>query len=516
MDYDKPSLIDNIFLQMFRLYSSDKHLISYIRSQLLDRKTILDIPDKVVFPISIFKDFSFYFMLSFADYERHRTYIADIVLLLARGIESFIKDSTLKKGKAKVGDIKRLNFSKVKHSHDIIGYYIEANFKSEEAQFNFYYYIPRKSVDKIIYFLSKKNTSKISDIGVLSELIHGLRTEFYKRSLTFPLDILDFFNYISNNDLQRIMGLLISNNMITFDMLWALASRMDNGMDRIMNNLSKNQKEDFLSVIDKKADQSDYLWNSIVLYQLSLNMDILLKENKIESGVIFRVKNILGDIFHQEINSFFYFKPFDMWIKEANDKGVLQEFLSKCHDAILGKSFIFLSEESLAIIRANSSKRKFQTFMEDIEYYKRDIKKRDIYLAQYEAVTSLIDILFRKLTPKEKNTETWIKRFNKANDFNLAVHYVGPIDFSLALIPLPITVKRFVIKNLKPPIKHFVYYFLSNKIKLNFPYGEIRIKEASLEVVRSFYRLEKENKVSLKPIEKITEEDSINHTARLL
>ncbi len=510
MDSENTTLIDNIFLADFKLYQSEKRSFTYIHSELMTQKKLEDIAPKIAFMARIYKDYPFYFMVEADLYEEHGQQLSDLVLSYTEDIQKFLEDVTLRKGFSRIEQVNKLQLSTMNFADQVVGYYIKAQFKTNDIVFDFSVFIPRKTLNHFTALILKKNIAKIDDINLLTEFLQNMRTEFYKKNISFPLDVVEFLNAISDQNLQKIIALLLSNNSITYDMLCAVTSRMEDGFNRVINNLSKNQKADFLKAREKQTE-TDYRWVQIVLYQIGLNLDKLLKEKKLESVHIDRIKRILLDIFYQELDLFFFTQPFYQWLENTNDDKILQELLSQSNDIALAKSFISFNEDNMNLIKKNSSKRKYQYLLEDINYQKRKCSNKDEIAAQYEVLQTLMDLNFKKLPVNEKNLEIWIHRFTKMADFNFAVNVVGPVEFSLALVPLPVRLKRMIIKNLKPPVKYFFYYFLANKIKLNFPYGDVRIKEAANEVIRVFYQLEQEGKIELKSFAQVEEElNSVN------
>ncbi|MDH4128672.1 MAG: hypothetical protein OEV44_07970 [Spirochaetota bacterium] len=503
MDSHKTTLIDDIFLSDFRLYKSGNWKLSFVSSELIDRNKINSIKPHIAYPLSIFKDHSFYFMVEPTVYVNYKENLLEIAQSLCKSIGQFIEDTTLKKVYPKATEGKPVEIVKLLSADDDTAYHIESQFSDNNKCFSFSIFIPRKTINHLIALLLRTNIAKIDDPKKLSDYISELRTEFYRKNINFPLDIVDFFNAISNNDFQKIVGSLLSNNLMSYDMLWALASKIDDGIDRVLNNISKNQKDDFLEAVSKNAESADFKWVEIAIYQIGLSLDALARDKKIESLQMERLKKILEDIVYRELELFFYVKSFDSWIEKAFEEKTLQDVLSQCNDLILAKGFISIQEKTVSLIEKNISKRKLQYLKEDIDYQKRNCTKSDEILAQYEIVKMLISFSFKHLSSEEKLIEKWIPRFRTINDLNFAVNYLGPIEFSLSLIPLSIPMKRYVIKNLKSPLKYFVSYFLTNKIKLNFPYGDLRIKEATNNVIKAFYQLEKEGKIILKPFEEL-------------
>ncbi len=491
------TLIDRIFLSDFELYKSHEIEITYIESKLLGPREISGIPQKIAFPSRIFKELYFYFMIESDIHKKYMESFPQIVLSFTEKIRDFIQDATLKKGFPQVGKGKLLNFQSMKELTSTTAYSITAQYQNKSIEFDFTLFIPRKSLDFLVSLLVHKDISKTSDIRLLSDFIEDLQTEFYRKNISFPLDIRDFVNALTDREFQKMLGLMLSNNLMSYDMLWALSTRITEGQKRIMANLSRTQREEFTEAMDQQG--KDHQWLEIALYQTGLNLEALIKDKKMDSLQLDRLNRILEEVKIMNHRVFFHERPLYVWIEKAFEADLLQNLLSQCHDLTLAKAFISLDDGIFELIKKNVSKRKLESLVEDIEYQKKNCSREDQYIAQYDVVQEWIKLKYKTLTVDEKALESWIPRFERINDFNFAVQYVGPIEFSLALLPMPLSVKRLAVKNLKPPLKYFLSYFLSNKIKFSFPYGEIRIKEANEEVIKSFYQLEQEAKIKLNP-----------------
>ncbi len=491
------TLADRIFLSDFELYKPDETEITFIHSKLLGSGEITRLPPHMAFPSRIFKNLSFYFMVEPSDHKKYFESLPQIALSFTERIKDFITDTTLKKGFPQVGKEKLLDFQTMKDLDSPTAYIIKARYRKGSMEFDFSFFIPRPSLDFLLGLLVHKDISKTSDLNLLSDFIVDLQGEFYRKNIRFPLDIIDFVNSLTDREFQKMLGLMLSNSLMSYDMLWALSTKIKEGHKRVMANLSKTQRSDFIEATGQQDKDSQ--WLEIALYQTGLNLEVLTQDKKMESLQLDRLNRILSEVKIMNHKVFFNDRPLFQWIEKASEANLLQDLLSQCHDLTLAKAFIALENGAFELIKKNVSKRKLDYLVEDIEYQKKNCSREDQYIAQYDVVQEWIRLKYKTLTLDEKALERWIPRFEGVNDFNFAVQYVGPIDFSLALLPMSASIKRLAVKNLKPPLKYFLSYFLSHKIKFSFPYGETRIKEANEEVIQSFYQLEQEAKIKLKP-----------------
>ncbi len=511
MRFEKSNLIDDIFLCQFSQTTEIRNTLKYIYASLTTPQELSNILPKYISPVYIYKDIPFYILFDEKDFQNQSVIINDLIKNISTHVKDFIEVSSLKKCHPKMGESKKVSeINNLFPSQNII-YHCEAYYKIDSCEAYLSIIIPKNTLDILIRLILHKNTSSVNDFKDFYHILSHLRTDFYRKNLQFPFNVIDFLNILPDSDLQRVLGIMLSNNLMSYDMLWALGTKMDNGIERISNNLSRNQQEEFQEAIKKNNQNPDYRWVEIAIYQIGLSLDEQIKEKRIDSPHILRLKSIIHDIYLKELKYFFLINPFEQWIEKAIEEGIIQNVLSQCNDLNLAKSFVKISPDSMSLVVKNLSKRKYQLMIEDIEYQKKNISPDEIILAQYEFVKTFINLNYNNLSQDEKKLEYYLPRFKTINDLDFVVNTVGPIEFCLASLTLPIQLKQFLVKNLKPPIKYFISYFLLNKIKLNFPYGEHRIDKAVQHVIKTIYQLEQENKISLKtPVENVSETNTSN------
>lgn len=510
MSQSQMSLLDQIFLDYFNPNKNDDFRCIYVDSYILDYDKSLNLNSKVAYPLWVFKNHPFFFLTEIEDYPTYKEHLNNWAKHFAYNLQNFIDQVTFKDSVAEVGSEKKLDFKKSQILKDSYAYLLEAEIYSGDKRMYFSIFIPQKALLYLIKLLTGQDLSKFSDIKLINFFIKKLRKEFYQHYIRMPLNIKEFFNTLEDKEFQRTIGILLSNNLLSYDILYVLAQKLDDGVNRVVNNLSNKSKQEFLEVVDNPGEQ-DQKWNEIALYQLSLSLEELSREKKLEIPQIIKWRKLLDQIELLEREVFFMEKSFYDWIKEASEENFLQDVLSQCKDLVLAKSFIPFNSVEMELITQNISKRKLQTLLEDINYQKNKANNYDIILAQLEIVRYIIDHSFSNLEEEELDINIWILRFKDEKELDFAANYVGPIDFSLMSTVLTAHNRKKVLDFLKAPLKYFLSYFLSNKIRLNFPFGEQRVKEACRKTVHTFYQLYKEDKIHLKSMDDIQEEiESLN------
>ena len=497
----KHTMIDQLLTSGFKAYLSERDYLSYTDSSLLSHDEVKSLSPYIAYPMRVYEDQPIFFMIDRETHSAHKDSMAEIALSVCKSFGQILEDLTQKQSKPQVIGEKQVDFTKLKTGQGLTAYVMTAKYKDQARDFTCRFYIPRSSLNLLVKGLSRKEIAHISDGQTLSDILQGLSQSFYRRNINSPVNVLDLFGKMGDQDFQKTLGIMLSGNLMSYDMLWALATRMHNGEERVLNNLSKNQRDEYHASVGRHADSYDIHWMDIALYQIGLGIESLVQEKKIDSPNISRLRATLTEIAAERLGDFFAKKSFEDWLYQANQGNILQSLLSNCHDLLLAKAFVQLSPASFELIEQNISKRKLKYLLEDIEFQRRDATEGDMVKAQYDLVNVIIDTSFSQIPPESLQLEKWIPRFQTSDDFHFAAQFVGPIDFCLASLTLDLPMKRQAVKNLKTPLKYFVSYFLANKIQLSFPFGERRVREAVKHVVKTFYHLDQEDSISLSPLE---------------
>ncbi len=413
---------------------------------------------------------------------------------------------TMKKFTCSISEGKTYDFQNlpIKRDDSIFGYFIFCSTKFDiDIKFGFYF--PLKALSFFTSLFNKVNlinvNKKAPDVktakkNILHE-IKKLRIELYRKRVSFPFDIIDFFNDISDRDLQQILTLFLSNKMITHDMLYVLAVKIEDGLNRIVRNVSRNLQSEFMENLSTKAKNINNRWIAVALHQIALNLDVLLKEQQISSPYINRFQQLIEQLTIYQIEKVFTKRSYANWLQYAEELKLLSYLIPKCNDLTLSRSLANEEDSTIEIIERNMTKRGFSFLIEDVDYVAKNISYTEELRAKYNVIETLIENIFDNNVKDKTNLIKWIERIPEQNDLNYVVQYCGPIEFFLALKSIKGKERREIIHHLYTPLNYYIEDLFSGNVKVNFPYGEQRLKEAIANVIKDIYTLEQKGEIKL-------------------
>ncbi len=415
---------------------------------------------------------------------------------------------TLKKFDLSIEDNKLKTFPKQDFKYKFTGYKISNKLKIGSISLKFSIVIPIKFLRNIVYYLTKEDFLK-KEADKLPKILDETRKNFIYKTYFFPFDIVDFFNNLTDKELQKILGLFFSGNLITYDMLYALAVHIENGFERVTNSLSKRLRTEFLQAIkDKEETLKERRWVQIAAYHIIINLKILFEQNKFESPYINKFKSMYEIVRIKEYKNFFASKSFTEWLKEMKSAGLLMKVYSFLDATTNTQAFISADDVALEIIKNSISKRAFGFLTEEIEFEKIHLDENKEIKARYEFINCYLDMLFEKKKTEDEtrldedktllDLENQILRFSSVKEFNFLVEYVGAIDFYIVMIKESTKLQRLIIKNLSPPVKYFMEDLSAGKIQLNFAFGDKTQKTSKNHILKTIFKLDKLEMINLK------------------
>ncbi|MFW5799176.1 MAG: hypothetical protein ACOCV8_00050 [Spirochaetota bacterium] len=407
-------------------------------------------------------------------------------------VKKFYYDVSLKELEFSVKDGKLVNFTALpKKDSSIFGYLLSAKYYvKDEALFDFFILLPFNLLKHLVFFLTYKDMKKFKDASELVSLLDRLEFEFINDKSFFPFKTEEFFNRLNEQDFRKIIHLLLSSSMLSYDMLYALSRVIESGSERVIKSLSKNLRDEFIQNTREKKESYDKRWIQVSNYHLLCNVKLLLEKKRFESPLIEKFQKILSEIELKISEKIFNEKEFLEWMKDAKKDKLLHKIFSEMSLKESAIALVDYMEEALEIFEGGISKRSLQDLKDDLDYIKRvNPSYKEKLEARQKMLYTYADNSFQNLNDKEKSLKRWL-RFSTEWDLNHAFNYIGPVDFSLGIMNLEHKeLKRFIVKNLKTPAKYFIEDLFSGKINLNMAYGKNTISQSAENLAKELYKL---------------------------
>jgi hypothetical protein len=414
-------------------------------------------------------------------------------------VSKFYFDVALKNMEFSVQSHKVVDFTKLpKNDKALFGYGIKLRL-SVNAKFNFESFIllPIKLLKLLIFFLSDRDITKLKNTEAMIHFIERLEFEFISAKSFFPFKISDFFNTLNQNEFQKTISLMLSSNMLSYDMLFALSRVIENGTERVTKSLSKRLKEDFIANAREKAGSYDKRWIQSANYHILCNLKTLLEKNRFESEYLTSSKEILEKIDLKITEKVFLKTPFFKWMDKAQEDKKLHSIFSACNLQTVATAIMSEPEDILSIFEKSISKRSYQDLLSDLDYVKRNaLSHSEQIRAKHDMLFKYAEFSFKDLPQEKKELKHW-SNFKDVLSLNYAFNYVGPVDFSIGIMWLDEKQKRSIVKNLTHPAKYFVEDLLIGKIKLNMAYGKNTIQRTAINLAEELYKLNFTGRINL-------------------
>lgn len=510
--FKQNTLIDYIFLSEFLQLdkTSSYNKINIDCSYLINEDELKIFKKKIMYKACLYKKEAFYILTEHIDNIMNDETIQSIFQPIMSYVKEFYYDVSLKNLDFSVSEHKIVDFTTLqKKGKALYGYVINGSVQTNEnTKLNFIFFIPVKLLKFLIFFLTNKDISKFKDLNTIIKFIEELELEFITAKSFFPFRTREFFNELDAADFQKTISLLLSSNMISYDMLYALSRVIESGTDRILHSLSKNLKEEFIQNVQEKANSYDKRWVEASNYHLLCNIKILLEKKKFDSPILSKFKQIIEQIDLKITEKIFNKKPLLDWMKEALKQKKLHSIFSACNLKNIATALSSESDEILSIFKQGISTRSYEDLLGDIDYIKRNKPSyEEEFIAKQNILYKYAELIYNSLEKKYKNLINWVK-FKSIRDLNQAYNYIGPVVFSLGIMILEEKVKRFLIRNLNPPSKYFVEDLLTGTIKLNFPYGRATIQKSAEELAKELHKLNFVGRINIVAFENIKKENN--------
>lgn len=513
------TLIDEVFAQNFLRDDDLEHKSSAVikydllhGSFLIGKDDLHNFNKGIMYQCTLYKDFPLYIIIpstetskinpavindtfkkKFEDVKQvlEPVFIQSLYKSLFSSVCKFYFDIALKKMEFAIEDSKVVDFNKLsKNDKSLFGYGMKLRLSiNGKFNFNSVIIIPVKLLKVLIYFLSDRDFTKLHNTEAMIKFIERLEFEFMSAKSFFPFKINDFFDELNQNEFRKLVSLLLSSNMISYDMLFALTRVIENGTERVMESLSKRLKEEFIKNTKEKVGTYDKRWVQTANYHILCNLKTLLEKNRFESEYLSSSKEVLQKIDLKITEKIFTRMSFSEWMKKAQKDKKLHSVFSSCSLQNIAIALLSEPKEILDVFRQGISKRSYQDLQSDLDYVRRNTPPQSEQVkAKHEMLLKYAEFSFKDLAQEKKELKHWVG-FKDRLSLNYAFNYIGAVNFSLGIMWLDEKGKRSIVKNLMPPAQFFVEDLLTGKIKLNMAYGKNTIQRVAVELAEELYKL---------------------------
>ncbi len=367
-------------------------------------------------------------------------------------------------------------------------------FHSDIEKLSFYILIPALFIKRLIIGLFGGFIGKEEKIITIKDALDYLKFRLYRDSIISFWDLRNFIQSLSDKDLQRLINLLLSNNMMEETMLTGLiAGFVSRGSgEKIFRNLSKNLKKE----IEKNLNVNfpDFRWIDECFYLIKSAIEELLLQEKLEIESLKYILKIKEQLKEERYQKIFAHKSFDQWIKEAKEKGKIDKLKLITPHKIIAQSLIRAKEETLHIMKENLTKNAIIRLEEDIEYEKKVASMNEIMKARISIVENLKSIYYDSEVNKIKDFEKVILSLNKL-DLNLLIEECGILEFAQATIKSSRKLKKHIYSAVSGTLRNLLSDIYSGKVRFKSAFGELTINKIRHQILKTYLFLKGEGKL---------------------
>jgi hypothetical protein len=358
----------------------------------------------------------------------------------------------------------------------------------------FYFLIPFIFIKNFIKFFigSAIEFSKITNI---TNAINYFKFRLYYDNITSFWDVTDFINTLSDKEVQRLINILLSNNIIEESMLTALTAGFYikfNNKEKILRNISKNLRQE----IEKNILISfpSYRWIEEACYLIKDGIKELILEDKIDFTSLKYIQNLKEKLREEFYKKFFENKNFDQWIIEAEKNNVLDNLKILTPNKILTRALANSKIEIIDLLTENLTKDGKKLFYEDIEYERKNCSINEIFKSQIIVIENLKDIYYDEIASKKiEEFEEIISSLNKI-DLNFLINQTGVLKFAQATIRATKKFKNYICSMLSGIPKNLLIDIYTGKVRFKSSFGEITINKFKQEILKIYFFLKNEGK----------------------
>ncbi len=303
----------------------------------------------------------------------------------------------------------------------------------------------------------------------------------------FPFEPRDFFNSLSEVELQHVVQVLWMNQLITHDMLVALAMIMENGLIRIRHTLSKNVVQEFDENYQSKKDQYDSRWFDVGSIHTLINLRSLIEDNRLGFPSIERFSQVVRTLKLKRAELLLEAYPFEHFITDALERGLVHRLITRLSTNTLAALF-HTHPHQLDRIQSEISTRSWNMLAEDASHWKSLGTASSYLLAFLDFMETYLEERFHTESADHTALIPLLDRAKEPVQKSLWLNALNPVDLYLALIPYSKRLQEDVVRNLAPVYRYFVLELLKGNITLNQFVGGEAIKNATETVCQFLYK----------------------------
>lgn len=382
---------------------------------------------------------------------------------------------------------------KISNTARYINIILEYQLNIDNDKIVFYVLIPLSFIKNLLIGIFGKNIEG-ERITSIREALNYFKFRLYRDSITSFWDLGNFINSLSDKDTQRLINVLLSNNMMEETMLTGLiagfASRGTG--EKIFRNLSKNLKQEIEKNLNAKFP--DFRWIDECFYLIKSAIEELLLKEKLEIESLKYIIKLKEKLKEEKYRKIFSDKSFEDWIREADKKGEIENLRLVTPNKILIQSLIGTEDSVKEIIKKNLTKNAAIRFEEDLEYEKRSSGPDDVMRARIEVIENLKELYYDKEAQKLEDFEAIILSLNKL-DLNLLIEECGVLEFAQATIKSSRKLKKQIYSSVTGTLRNLLSDIYSGKVRFKSAFGDQTINKHRHNILKTYLFLKGEGRI---------------------
>ncbi len=461
-----------------------------------------DFSEYIIFPVEYTGFFNSYIFLLFnkSDKSLISEKIDEIILPLLEAGKKNLHSINFKKVNIQIKfPIEELKISTTARYINII---LEYQFSLDNEKIVFYVLIPLSFIKNLLAGIFGKSIEG-KKITSIKDALNYFKFRLYRDSITSFWDLGNFINSLSDKDIQRLINVLLSNNMMEETMLTGLiAGFVSRGTgEKIFRNLSKNLKQEIEKNLNAKFP--DFRWIDECFYLIKSAIEELLLKEKLAVESLKYIMRIKEKLKEEKYRKIFSDKSFEDWIREADKKGEIENLRLITPNKVLIQSLIGTEENIKEIIKKNLTKNAIIRFEEDLEYEKRSSSIDDVMRARIEVIENLKELYYDKEAQKIRDFEEIILSLNKL-DLNLLIEECGVLEFAQATIKSSRKLKKHIYSSVTGTLRNLLSDIYSGKVRFKSAFGDQTINKHRHNILKTYLYLKGEGKITTPANEVLT------------
>ncbi len=352
-----------------------------------------------------------------------------------------------------------------------------------QGEYNLVLFLPYIFIKKFL-----QDIFKVYENLSILESLRKIKANLYKSDILLYWELKDFINILSNKEIQNFINTLLKNNIIEETMLAALIAGTGEKWihNKIYLNLSKNMKSEMNYILSN--NYPDKRWIDEVLLIVKSSISSMLFREIIRFEKLEYILKLKEKIKIEKYNKIFKEKPFDIWLKEIYDNGLITELRHKAERNLLIKSIADYSEEFLEFYYVGLSSNARSEYKTDFLYFKKHSGKDEIYKSKIKVVEIIKDIYYSGESKKIKYFYDIIKELS-SDELEILIMEVGITKFAQATLSANKEFKRDIYALLKGNLRDLMLDIYRGRIRFKSGFGEQTINQNKREIIKTYLYL---------------------------